>query len=195
MATGKRTVILDAALSIINEKGLKALTLPALFERAHTGAGTFYHYFKDVADLIDQVYARCLEVSSEIILAPDDKNLPAHERFDTAIANLFKAYRTYPRELDFIHQYSYGYVTPAANESTDMPALILITEIIECAQKEGMAPDSLPPRPAARIVRSMVSSAFWAYSHGEFELTEEDERHFAEMAWRFVCSPEEGPAV
>lgn len=195
MATGKRAVILDAALSIINEKGLKALTLPALFERAHTGAGTFYHYFKDVADLIDQVYARCLEVSGEMILAPDDESLPAHERFDAAIANLFKAYRAYPRELDFIYQYSYGYVTPAANESTDMPTLVLMTEIIESAQREGLAPDCLPPRPAARIVRSMVSSAFWAYSHGEFDLTEEDERRFAEMAWRFVCPPEGQPTI
>ena len=56
---GRRDDICDAALSIISEGGIRALTLPVLFKRAQTGAGTFYHHFRDREDLIDAVCERC----------------------------------------------------------------------------------------------------------------------------------------
>lgn len=185
---GKRSIIMDTALTIINEKGIKALTMPLLIERAHTGGGTFYHHFKDLDDLIKQVYQFCLDRATYAVVDKDDSSLPARERFDVAVRNLIGAYADYPRELDFVYQYSYGYLAPPVGESKDVPSLVLLVNIIEQAQREGVVGDCLPPLLMARVVRSMVATAHLSCVNDGFRMTEKATADFVEAAWCMVCA-------
>lgn len=179
---------MDTALTIINENGIKALTMPLLFERAHTGGGTFYHHFKDLDDLIVQVYQFCLDRATYAVVDKDDPALPARERFGQAVRNLISAYAAYPRELNFVYQYSYGYLKPSVGESKDMPSLVLLVDIVEQAQREGVAPSGFPPLLVARMVRSMVATAHLSCMNDGFEMTDEAAVDLTEAAWRMVCA-------
>ena len=88
---GRRDDICDAALSIISEGGIRALTLPVLFKRAQTGAGTFYHHFRDREDLIGAVYERCCQVAKEQLEGVDDPAAPPRERFYVLCRHMFWA--------------------------------------------------------------------------------------------------------
>ncbi len=88
---GRRDDICDAALSIISEGGIRVLTLPVLFKRAQTGAGTFYHHFRDREDLIDAVYERCYQVAKEQLEGVDDPAAPPRERFYVLCRHMFWA--------------------------------------------------------------------------------------------------------
>ena len=59
--------LLDAAASILSEKGLSALTVRNTIEVAGTSNGNFYFYFRDKEDLIDQVIRGELEKIGQII--------------------------------------------------------------------------------------------------------------------------------
>lgn len=184
----KRDQIIDAALSVMIEGGIDSLTLPALFERARTGSGTFYHHFASRDDLVEAVFEHCYVVAREALVDRDNPELSTPERFSLFIANLFQAYIDNPRQLDFVYRYSYDYVTPAENYVRVIPSLLLLTNIIGAAQREGFAPAAISPMAMARIVRSMVASAYWAHVHGEYEVTEETTRRFARICWQTVCS-------
>lgn len=79
---GKYEDIRAAALEIMSDQGVRALTLPLLFERARTGAGTFYHHFKDRDDLVNAVFRYCYDTAVSDLSDNDDPAAPARERLD-----------------------------------------------------------------------------------------------------------------
>lgn len=107
----------------MSESGIRALTLPVIFEHAHTGAGTFYHYFKDREDLLDAVYAHCFDLAIEELSDKDDPDATTRERFNCFCRNMFHAYRVYPREFNFLYWYTFGYVEPDVNCCRVIPSV------------------------------------------------------------------------
>lgn len=187
---GKREDILDAALDIIVERGIRGLTLPLLFERAKTGSGTFYHYFKGTEALVDELYAHCCDIAEEAVNEKDDEALPVHDRFDEAIANIFQAHRDFPRELCFIYWYAYGLVVPDAVTSRPVPSISLLTQIIEKGQEEGLLTTGSPAVISARMIRGMVASCLWGHEHEYYVLTDEGFSWFSKRAWHLIENAE-----
>lgn len=181
---GRRDDICDAALSIISEGGIRALTLPVLFKRAQTGAGTFYHHFRDREDLIDAVYERCYRVAKEQLEGVDDPAASPRERFHGLCRHMFWACMSFPREFDFLYWYSYGYVVPDDFRCPVAPSILMLTGIIARAQEEGDLPADAPPSMMARVTRSMMAGIHWSHAHGEHEPSDEAAQRFAEAAWR-----------
>ncbi len=57
----KRTSLLSQAYSLFMSKGITNTSIAEIAEKAGVGKGTFYFYFKDKEDLIDQLIARKAE--------------------------------------------------------------------------------------------------------------------------------------
>lgn len=57
----RRDVLLDAAGHLFVEKGMAATTIDDIVARAGVAKGTFYHYFKDRAAMIDALRERYVE--------------------------------------------------------------------------------------------------------------------------------------
>ena len=68
----KRTSLLSQAYSLFVSKGITNTSIAEIAEKAGVGKGTFYFYFKDKEDLIDQLIARKAE--AVLVHALDDLN-------------------------------------------------------------------------------------------------------------------------
>ncbi len=183
---GKYEDMRDAALAIMSEGGVRALTLPLLFERAHTGAGTFYHYFKDREDLIEAVFVYCYSVAVHELADKDDPAAPTRQRFDDLCKHMYHAYVFYPQELNFLYWHTFGYVEPDVNCCRVIPSVMLLTGIIDTAQKEGLVRTDVAPSVMARVVRGMVASVFWGYERDAYVMDETAAERFAASAWRAI---------
>lgn len=183
---GKFEDMRDAALAIMSEGGVRALTLPVLFERAHTGAGTFYHYFSDREELIEAVYLHCYDVAAHELAETDDPQAPPRERFDALCHHMFHAYVAYPQELNFLYWHTFGYVEPDVNCCRVIPSVMLLTSILDEAQREGLIRTSTAPSVMARVVRGMVASLFWGYERDAYVMDEDAAQRFADSAWRAI---------
>ncbi len=181
---GKYEDIRDSALEIIDESGVRALTLTLLFERAHTGAGTFYHYFKDREDLIDVVFLHCYDVAVSELSDTDDPEAPTRQRFDNLCRHMYHAYFYHPRELNFLYWYTFGYVEPDDKLCPVIPSILLLTDIFNHAKEEGLVRQNVASPVMARFVRSMMASIFWAYQHDIYVMDEESAQRFADSSWR-----------
>ncbi len=181
---GKYEDMRDSALSIIDEYGVRALTLSLLFERAHTGAGTFYHYFKDREDLIDAIFRHCCDIAANELLDTDDPETPTHQRFNDFCHHMFHAYLYHPRELNFLYWYTFGYVEPDMNFCPVIPSILLLTDILNHAKTEGLVKQNVASSFMARVVRSMMASVFWAYQRNIYVMDDESAQRFADSAWR-----------
>lgn len=180
---GKYEDIRAAALEIMSDQGVRALTLPLLFERARTGAGTFYHHFKDRDDLVNAVFRYCYDTAVSDLSDNDDPAAPARERLDLLCKNIFKSYLTHPRELNFLYVCAFGYVEPDVGQCRVIPSIMLLTGIFTQAQETGVIASHIDPAVAARIVRSMVAGVFWGYEHGMCDMDEDAALRFAHSAW------------
>ena len=183
---GKYEDIRDAALDIMSESGIRALTLPLLFERAHTGAGTFYHYFKDREDLIDAVFGSCYNVAVRELADTDNPEAPVRQRFDDLCHHMFHAYVAYPQELNFLYWHTFGYVEPDVSYCRVIPSVMLLTSIIDAAQKEGLVRTTAAPSVMARVVRGMVASVFWGHQRDAYVMDDDAAQRFANSAWRAI---------
>lgn len=72
--------LLDAAEGILLEKGLDAVTVPAVIERAGSSVGAFYARFEDKRALLEAVHERAcvrtLEQADEILSSPALRTVP-----------------------------------------------------------------------------------------------------------------------
>ncbi|MFD1906987.1 TetR/AcrR family transcriptional regulator [Paenibacillus rhizoplanae] len=55
---GKRDDILQATLDLITEEGLQSVTFAKIFKRANVGSSTFYHYFENKEQLVNELYLK-----------------------------------------------------------------------------------------------------------------------------------------
>ncbi len=181
---GRREDIRDAALAIVDESGARALTLSALFERAHTGAGTFYHYFKDRDDLLNEVFLHCCDVESDALRADDEEPSSARRRFDDLCKRMFEAYVDHPRELNFLYWYSAEFSEILANSCPVIPSVLLLTDLIAAMQQEGQVKREADPSVMAHVVRGMLANVYWGFQHGLYTMDDAAAARFAESALR-----------
>ena len=183
---GRREDIIDAALSIMSEDGARGLTLPAIFERVGTGSGTFYHYFKGVDALIQEVFVHCCAISQEALRSTDDPSMPIRERFFLCVKAIFQAYVDYPREMKFLYWYAYGYVVPNETNPDSIPSLDFLVEVLEDAQASGLVETGVAPVVEARMVRGLIASAVWGNDRGMFADDPKSLLVFTKACWRFI---------
>lgn len=67
-AVRMRRDLLDATVQLLAETGSERLTTTAIVERAHVSSGTFYRYFDDKADILDELRSEAVsEISSDLM--------------------------------------------------------------------------------------------------------------------------------
>ena len=71
----KRTSLLQQSYNLFMSKGIPNVSIAEIAEKAGVGKGTFYFYFKDKEDLIDQLIAR----KAESLLVHALEDLKSHE--------------------------------------------------------------------------------------------------------------------
>lgn len=182
----KKDEIIEAALDIICQDGVRSLTLPALFQKARTGAGTFYHYFSGREELIEAVFDVCCAVAVDELTSFKQLEGSAESRFGALCQMLFRAYRVHPREMLFLYLYGYGYVRrlDKSEGTRSIPSIPVIAETISQGQQEGSLSPHADPLVCARAIRSSLASVYWSHRCGLCEIDDEAAAGFACGCWR-----------
>lgn len=125
--TDKRAAIIQAAMELIADQGFHGTPTAQIAQKAGTGVGTIYRYFKDKDELIEEIHTQVHRVFLSAFAENYDPALPVREnylRIFNAITRLFIAH---PFEIRFMEQYynsPYGLAKKRSEESAcDKPLL------------------------------------------------------------------------
>jgi AcrR family transcriptional regulator len=157
----RRQALLDAALQLVEEGGLDAVTIAALTERSGMSNGSIYHHFGSRAGVFAQLYAdsygRCV---AAMLPALDSRSARAGVRdltlryLDWVVAN--------PSRARFLYA-APDHADPSAKQAEFAPVLTWFLDHMERAELRPVPPWALEPvvmGPAHESVRRFLLGVF-----------------------------------
>jgi AcrR family transcriptional regulator len=158
-----RQALVDATLSLIEEKGPQGFTLAEAARIAGVSPAAPYRHFKGREDLIEEVARQGYEMFADLIEAAYDTGNPSPLSAFEAVGRAYLAFaRQHPGH--YIAMFESG-VAISGNADLSMAAdraMSVMTGAAE-ALSAHLPPDRRPPS-------SMISHHIWALSHGIVEL-------------------------
>jgi AcrR family transcriptional regulator len=157
----RRQSLLDAALQLVEEGGLDAVTIAALTERSGMSNGSIYHHFGSRAGVFARLYAdsygRCV---AAMLPALDSSSAQAGVRdltlryLDWVVAN--------PSRARFLYA-APDHADPSAKQAEFAPVLTWFLDRMERAEMRPVPPWALEPvvmGPAHESVRRFLLGVF-----------------------------------
>ncbi|HET9877237.1 MAG TPA: TetR/AcrR family transcriptional regulator [Mycobacterium sp.] len=159
---------LDAAQTIIIEKGSTDFTIQEVVERSHQSLRSFYLQFNGKHELLLALFEDALSRSADQIRAAIENQSDPLERLKVAIQLLFELSRPDPsarRPLftDFAPRLLVSH--PAEVKAAHAPLLTLLADLMEAAEAAGKLRPGVKPKRMAAI--TMQSVMFVAQSSAE----------------------------
>lgn len=117
--TDKREAIMMAAMELIADQGFHGTPTSQIADKAGTGVGTIYRYFKDKDELIEEIHAEVHGVFVETFTGNYEASLPIRENYLRIFTALTKLFVANPFQIQFIEQYynsPYGVAKKRAEE-------------------------------------------------------------------------------
>lgn len=144
----KRGAILDAALSLIAERGFHNTPVSKIADVSGVSAGIIYHYFDSKDELIQELYR---EVKLGMLQSMTDgysTDLPYHDRFDLLWVNAIRHIISHPNDAAFLDQFeSSSYMEPTLPE-----AVLVEIELITGFYSDGVAEGVLKNLPESVLL-------------------------------------------
>ncbi|PLX89013.1 MAG: TetR family transcriptional regulator [Desulfuromonas sp.] len=116
----KREAIMQAAMELIAEQGFHGTPTSQIADRAGTGVGTIYRYFKDKDELIEAIHKKNHAIFVSTFTEHYDANLPIRENYLRIFTALTKLFVAKPYEIRFMEQFynsPYGVAKKRAEET------------------------------------------------------------------------------
>ncbi|WP_432823659.1 TetR/AcrR family transcriptional regulator [Trichloromonas sp.] len=101
----KRTAIMQAAMELIAEQGFHGTPTSQIAQKAGTGVGTIYRYFKDKDELIEAIHETVHGVFINSFAENYDPQLPVRENYLRIFSALTRLFIANPGEIRFMEQY------------------------------------------------------------------------------------------
>lgn len=158
-----RQALVEAALSLIEEKGPTGFTLSEAAKQAGVTPAAVYRHFKGREDLIAEAARQGYEIFADLMEFAYAKGQPSPLASFEATGRAYLAFaRKYPGH--YISMFESGI---SVNHSPEL-ALVAGRAMGVLEQAAGVLAEQIPPerRPPAK----MVSAHIWAMSHGVVEL-------------------------
>jgi AcrR family transcriptional regulator len=171
----RRQSLLDAALTLVSEGGLDAVTIAALTERSGMSNGSIYHHFGSRAGVFAQLYAdsyaRCVAA-----MVPALDSGPASACVRALTLNYLDWVAANPSRARFLYA-APDHADPAAKQAEFAPVLTWFLSRMAAGDLRPIPPWALEPvamGPAHESVRRFLL--------GVFDLAEARE-HIADAVW------------
>lgn len=137
--TDKRTAIMLAAMELIADQGFHGTPTSQIAQKAGTGVGTIYRYFKDKDELIEATHSLVHAVFLTTFAENYDPQRPARENYLRIFSALTKLFIAHPFEIRFMEQYynsPYGVAKKRSEEyACDKP---LFQFFEQCKQQQAI---------------------------------------------------------
>ena len=101
----KRTLILNAALNLLNEKGFHGTTTAEIAQKAGIATGTLFNYFKSKEELINTLYWENKEDFTENVFGKLNDQLPLKKVLQNIFVNAVNHALAKPGQLKFLLQF------------------------------------------------------------------------------------------
>ncbi|NJL95362.1 MAG: TetR/AcrR family transcriptional regulator [Anaerolineae bacterium] len=101
----KRTLILNAMVDLVAERGFHNAPISLLARRSGVSAGIVYHYFENKDDLIRALYKHIKAQWSAALLLNHPQHLPYPANLERLWQNAYRFYVDHPRATLFLEQY------------------------------------------------------------------------------------------
>ena len=98
----RRLSILNASLNLFALYGKNSITVNKVCDEAKISHGLFYHYYKDVDDLYENLLKTDEYKSLKYVVLELDERLSSFERIDKIITNLLKILKNESKQLSFL---------------------------------------------------------------------------------------------
>jgi AcrR family transcriptional regulator len=126
----KRSAILAAALALFVERGYYGTAVPAVANRAGVGAGTIYRYFRNKADLVNELYRECKTALTTHVLLGLDPDAPPREQFHELWSRLADFYRKNPNVFSFLELHHHASYLDQLSRDMEQRVLDLATSFV-----------------------------------------------------------------
>jgi len=129
------SVILDAAIRVLDREGLECLTTSRVAEVAGVSVGTLYQYFGHRDDIIDALQDREFERSGQLLqrVLENESNASDEAVAHAIIAELFKLYRAAPALHRVLAVDGLRYSTPERVLAFDVRSVALVRAFLSLA--------------------------------------------------------------
>lgn len=156
------SVILDAAIRILDREGIEALTTSRVAEVAGVSVGTLYQYFAHRDAIIDALQDRELQRASEMLerVLENRDNVPDREVARAVLAELLRLYRAAPALHRVLAVDGLRYSTPERVLAFDARSVALVKAFLSMA---GPRVRSTNLEAAAFIIYQSVRATMLSY--------------------------------
>jgi len=169
-----RERIKKKAMALLNEKGFSGISVNSIVEYAGIAKGTFYIYFENKDDLIQEIFESFFEDFEKEVIG-DIKNIDM-KAFSTRFVNFFQGQRVFLIELrrlitqdreslltnrimEFIDQ-SFGMLMTLSNDgeklNVEMYSRVLATMILDVAYKAIIEENKFSNEGAIEIITDIL---------------------------------------
>jgi len=159
----RRNQILDAARTLLFDKGLQATSINQIAKQAELGVGTIYFYYKSKEEIFADLQEEGLEILFARILKTANQNLPPDEklrRIGRQYIRFSKENRNYYDIINYFLASPEIFFAPNLKSKVDRHGsqiIGLIVEIINAGKRTGLFRSRNPRRDAV---------TFWGTLHG-----------------------------
>lgn len=182
---GKREDILIATLDLISEEGLQAITFAKIFKRANVASATFYYYFENKEELVNELYKQSRVDMGKVVMKNYDPTLSIYERFKYFLENVIDYAIKYPKELWFMENYSHSpYISEELRNMND-ESMTEFFIILSQGQKQGFI-KSMDINLCCQIVFGVILAVAKGLLLNKYELNDSEITQIIESCWKLI---------
>lgn len=179
----KRDDILTATLDLISEEGLQSTTFAKIFKRANVGSGTVYNYFKNKEELVGELYARTIDLFSNVLLQNYDRSESVFVCFKRLLKNTALFAHEYQKEQWFLDNYSHSPFISEEIKNREIPAVIECILLIQRGMEEGLI-RKVNPMMCVQMISGMLNAAIQGALLKKYPMEDKDLEQVVEICWR-----------
>ncbi|MHB8063637.1 MAG: TetR/AcrR family transcriptional regulator [Ruminiclostridium sp.] len=182
---GKREDILMATLNLITEEGLQSVTFAKIFKLANVGSGTFYNYYHNKEELVNDLYKETVMHLSKFVIKDYDPLVTLYERFKFFLKKIADFAINYPTELSFLENYSHSpYISEDLRNMVDSSTTEFFSVIVE-GQKQGIIRE-MNLMMCCQIVNGLIISVIKGFLNNKYPLSETEIQQTIEACWKAI---------
>ena len=194
VAPDKRTAVLDAALSLFEERTFHGTAMPLVAERAGVGAGTIYRYFASKEVLVNELF-RFWKAEMAAVLAPAAAAGTAREGFDAYWSGLTEFALAHRSAFAFLETHRHQPYLDADSRAVAAAIDAEIEGFVRRNQRRGTLRRGDPAELIALVLGAFVGLVR-AAADGRVELTRRRLLAAAPHAWLLIApDPPPTPGV
>jgi TetR/AcrR family transcriptional regulator, fatty acid metabolism regulator protein len=188
-ATGKRELILDAAVRVFARQGFHTCRVSDIADEAGVAYGLVYHYFSSKEQMLDTVFLDRWDAMLAAIAEVDASDRPVREKLHTVASFIIESYRHDPDVMKVI----IVEVTRAANTfgrthlAKIREAYSGIGAIVAAGQRSGELGGQITPEFAAQAFYGAVEQVLTGWIFDADPVTDPEFERAKAMIVELIC--------